>query len=75
MKAQSIVAPMIVKTKVSSMHLMAQQANYFGSPKKPGIASVPAVDADETVYFGSWDQKIYAIDGKTGEPKMAYSDK
>ena len=41
--------------------------------KTAGIASVPAVDTDETVYFGSWDQKIYAIDGKTGERKWRLS--
>ena len=30
------------------------------------VWSSPAVGADGTVYVGSWDRKVYALDGKTG---------
>ena len=46
--------------------------------KKPGtvlwefrtggsVSSSPAIDSDGTVYVGSWDDKLYAINGKTGD--------
>ena len=45
--------------------------------KKPGtvlwefrtggyLSSSPAIDSDGTVYVGSWDHKLYAINSKTG---------
>jgi outer membrane protein assembly factor BamB len=48
--------------------------------KKPGtllwefetgdwVTSSPAIGPDGTVYIGSWDAKIYALDGKTGAKK------
>jgi outer membrane protein assembly factor BamB len=37
------------------------------------ISSSPAVGVDEIVYVGSWDKKVYAIDGASGEKLWAYS--
>ena len=31
-----------------------------------GVTSSPAIGSDGTVYVGSWDNKLYAINGKTG---------
>ena len=33
------------------------------------VASSPAIGPDGTVYVGSYDKKIYSLDGKTGEKK------
>ena len=30
------------------------------------MSSSPAIGSDGTVYVGSWDKKLYAINGKTG---------
>ena len=30
------------------------------------VSSSPAIGSDGTVYVGSWDKKLYAINGKTG---------
>jgi len=30
------------------------------------VASTPAIGSDGTVYVGSWDNKLYAINGKSG---------
>ena len=30
------------------------------------VGSLPAISSDGTVYVGSWDNKLYAINGKTG---------
>ena len=30
------------------------------------VASIPAIGSDGTVYVGSWDDKVYALDGQTG---------
>ena len=32
-----------------------------------GVGSSPAIGPDGTVYVGSWDKKLYAINGKTGD--------
>ncbi len=51
--------------------------------KKPGtvlwefktghlVGSSPAVGADGTVYVGSWDNKVYALDGKSGAKKWEF---
>ncbi|MBO65993.1 MAG: hypothetical protein CL509_06925, partial [Actinobacteria bacterium] len=59
----------------------AVQNSQTGQPKaeakKPGtvlwefetgdpVSSSPAIGSDGTVYVGSWDHKLYAINGKTG---------
>ena len=31
-----------------------------------GVSSSPAIGSDGTVYVGSWDNKLYAINGKSG---------
>ena len=31
-----------------------------------GLTSSPAIGSDGTVYVGSWDKKLYAINGKSG---------
>ena len=31
------------------------------------VSSSPAIGSDGTVYVGSWDKKVYAINGKTGD--------
>ena len=31
------------------------------------VDSYPAIGSDGTVYVGSWDDKLYAINGKTGD--------
>ena len=52
-------------------------------PKKPGtvlwifetenaVASSPAIGSEGTVYVGSMDKKVYALDGKTGGKKWAF---
>ena len=32
----------------------------------PVLSSSPAIGSDGTVYVGSWDNKLYAINGKSG---------
>ena len=36
------------------------------------VISPPAIGADGTVYIGSLDKKVYALDGKTGARKWAF---
>ena len=36
------------------------------------VFSSPSIGRDGTVYFGSWDKKVYAVDGKTGEKKWEF---
>lgn len=37
-----------------------------------GVRSSPAV-VDGTVYIGSWDEKVYALDAATGTPRWTYT--
>ena len=37
-----------------------------------GVNSSPAIGADGTVYFGSDDKNVYALDGKTGAKKWGF---
>ena len=37
------------------------------------IYSCPAIGTDGTIYFGSKDQRVYALDGVTGQKKWAFS--
>jgi len=36
------------------------------------ISSSPTIGPDGTVYFGSFDNKVYALDGKTGAKKWEF---
>jgi outer membrane protein assembly factor BamB len=36
------------------------------------ISSSPAIGADGTVYVGSWDKKVYALNGATGAKKWEF---
>jgi len=55
------------------------RSRYLG-PENPGIAWAygpaacysPAIGADGTIYVGSSDNNVYALDGATGQPKWAY---
>jgi len=39
----------------------------FKTGKSPfGVNSSPAIGSEGTVYIGSWDNKLYAINGKSG---------
>ena len=38
------------------------------------VRSSPAIGSDGTVYVGSTDHKVYALDGKTGKKKMGIRD-
>ena len=40
---------------------------YYG-----GVSSSPAIGADGTIYVGSNDKKVYALDGKTGAKKWEF---
>ena len=39
-----------------------------------GVVYSPAIGSDGTVYVGSWDKKLYAINGKSGVRSKLYSD-
>jgi len=39
-----------------------------------GVYSSPAIGSDGTVYVGSHDNKLYAINGKSGVRGKLYSD-
>ena len=39
------------------------------------VTSSPAIGPDDTVYVGSKDHKVYALDGKTGAIKWEYTSK
>ena len=45
---------------------MAKVGSSYGNLKREGVESSPAIGSDGTVYVGSWDKKLYAINGKTG---------
>jgi len=36
------------------------------------VDSSPAIGADCTIYVGSWDKHLYALDGKTGWKKWSF---
>ena len=51
----------------SSMPSMARLGSSYGNLKRDRfVDSSPAIGSDGTVYVGSWDKKLYAINGKTG---------
>jgi len=45
---------------------------YTGLQYGPIVESSPAIGKDGTVYVGSRDDKVYALDGKTGQRKWAF---
>ena len=45
---------------------MARMESIYGSLKREVRCGPPAIGSDGTVYVGSSDNKIYAINGKTG---------
>jgi outer membrane protein assembly factor BamB len=47
-------------------------ANVWSSPAGANVWSSPAIGADGTVYVGSNDKKIYALDGQTGHKKWDF---
>ena len=46
--------------------------NYAGPQYGPIVESSPAIGKDGTVYVGSRDDKVYALDGQTGQRKWAF---
>ena len=52
--------PVPTKTKVST------RAKIWEFKTGGDVWSSPAIGSDGTVYIGSWDNKLYAINGKTG---------
>jgi outer membrane protein assembly factor BamB len=51
----------------SSMPSMARLGSSYGNLKRESeCGSSPAIGSDGTVYVGSGDKKLYAINGKTG---------
>ena len=45
---------------------MARLGSSYGNLKRDNVDSSPAIGSDGTVYVGSGDKKLYAINGKTG---------
>jgi outer membrane protein assembly factor BamB len=70
------VSRLSIPTVSTSAQLMASDAQYpriFWTRQIGGkISGSPCLD-EETVYFGSWDHNIYALDRRTGELKWKYS--
>jgi outer membrane protein assembly factor BamB len=72
--------------KPTFIALLALCLPLVGAEKKPGtilwefktgesswgVDSSPAIGTDGTVYFGSDDHKVYALDGKTGAKKWEF---
>ena len=50
----------------SSMPSMARVGSSYGNLKREVCGSSPAIGSDGTVYVGSDDKKLYAINGKSG---------
>ena len=51
----------------SSMPSMARVGSSYGNLKREvNVSSSPAIGSDGTVYVGSDDNKLYAINGKSG---------
>ena len=52
--------------------LWEYDTHYTGPQYGPIIESSPAIGKDGTVYVGSRDDKVYALDGKTGQRKWEF---
>jgi len=75
--------PQLKKLIISTFAAAVICSSALGQELKPGhmiwefetesyVASSPAIGADGTVYVGSYDKKVYALDGKTGAKKWEF---
>ena len=47
-------------------------ARFFGNLKRGEVRSSPSISSDGTIYFGSFDQKVYALESKSGVKKWEF---
>ena len=61
--------------KLSRHNPMNDKRLHWAFKNNQIFSSAPAIGPDGTVYVGSWDKRLYAIDGKTGNKQWEFETK